>query len=100
MPTTVQSMIEETAGHAAAWGMRQALDETVRGFFRPGIPEGIGFAVGLTTLAVGLSVRARRRRLERIEEKVDQLAADEPEQEIDAAAAREERRKRRLARRR
>ena len=99
MPTTVQTMIAATAGQAAARGMRQALDETLGRFLRPGVPERFGFAVGLTTLAVGLSVRARRRRLERIEQKVDELLADEPEQDFDAlAAAREERRERRRAR--
>jgi hypothetical protein len=79
MPTTVQTMIAGTAEQAAARGMRQALDETLGGFLRP---QRIGFAVGVTTLAVGLSVRARRRRLERIEQKVDQLLADEPEHDF------------------
>ena len=72
-------MIERTAENAAARGMRQALDEKLGGFLRRGVPEGVGFAVGFTILAVGLTVRARRRRLERIEQKVDRLAADEPQ---------------------
>jgi hypothetical protein len=81
--------------------MRHALEETLGGFLRPGIPEGIGFAVGFTILARGLSVRARRRHLERIEQKIDHLAADEPAQGTDrGAAAREGRRRRRVARRR
>ena len=77
MPTTVQTMIEGTAHQAAARGMRQALDETLAGFLRPGIPEGIGFALGFAILAKGLSVRARQRRLAQIEQKVDQLVEDE-----------------------
>lgn len=101
MPVTVQTMVAETAERAAARGMRQALDETVGGFLRPGIPEGIGFGVGLTILTIGLSVRARRRRLQRIEQKLDYIAADEPEQDIDGVAtARDARREQRLARRR
>ena len=97
MPTTVQTMVEQTAEEAAARGMRHALNDTVRGFVRPGLPEGIGFAAGFTLLAVGLSVRARRRHLQRIEEKVDQLAADGPEHDA-VPAAHEERRQRRLER--
>jgi hypothetical protein len=100
MPTNVQTMIETTAENAAARGMRHALDETVGGFLRPGIPEGIGFAVGFTILGIGLSVRARRRHLQRIEQKLDYLAEGEPEEELDGvAAAREGRRDRRTARR-
>jgi hypothetical protein len=84
--------------------VRRAVDDTVGGFFRPGIPERIGFVVGLTILGVGLSVRARQQKLRRIEEKVDVLvpdevlAADDPAAEIDFPAAREARRDRRLAR--
>jgi hypothetical protein len=79
MPTTVQTMVARTAENAAARGMRQALDETFGGFLRPGVPEGIGFAVGFMIRGVGLSVRSRRRRLERIERKLDHVVADESE---------------------
>ena len=100
MPANLQTMAE----HAVASGVRRAVDDTVGGFFRPGIPERIGFVVGLTILTVGLSARARRRKLHRIEEKVDvlvpdeALAADDPASELDIPAAREARRERRLAR--
>lgn len=112
MPTNLQTMIGSTAERAVARGVQEAVDDTIGGFFRPGIPERIGFVVGLTILGVGLSVRARRRKLERIEEKVDVLVTEEvladdapqledgPEPEIGVAAAREGRRERRLARRR
>lgn len=101
MPVTVQTMVAETAQHAAARGMRQALDETVGGFLRPGIPEGIGFGVGLTILTIGLSVRARRGHLRRIEQKLDHLVEEQSEQDIDGVTtARAERREQRLARRR
>ena len=98
MPTTVQTMIERTAHHAAARAMRETVDETLGGFLRPGVPEGIGFAVGFAILAKGLSVRARQRRLAQIEDKVDQLVENESEQETDGnSAAREERLERRRA---
>jgi|SRR5919199_1226044 hypothetical protein len=99
MPTNVQTMIAGTAERAAARGMRQSLDETI-GRYLPRVRKGIGFAVGFTIVAVGLSVHARQRHLARIEQKVDQLG-DEQEEVLDRlASAREERRQRRLARRR
>lgn len=86
MPTTVQTMIAGTAEDAAARGMREALDETLGRFLHPGVRRGIGFVVGFTTVAVGLSAFARRRHLQRIEQKVDQLAA-EHEEVLDGLAA-------------
>ena len=97
-------MVERTVERAAARGMLRAINETLGGLRRSGTPERLGFAVGFMTVAIGLSARARQRHLQRIEEKVDQLVdgpEQEPEQDLDRfAAAREERRQRRLSRRR
>ena len=86
MPTTVQTTIAGTAERAAEHGMLRAIDETFQRFLRSGTPERIGFAVGLTAVLVGLSVRARRRELQRIEQKVDHVA-EELEEELDVVAA-------------
>ena len=40
----------------------------------PKVSEKIGFATGLTIMVVGYGVEARRRRLARIESKLDDLA--------------------------
>lgn len=77
MPTTVQTMIAGTAEKAAARGMREALEERLGSFL---------FVVGFTTVAIGLSAFARRRHLQRIEQKVDQLA-DEQEEVLGGLAA-------------
>lgn len=79
-------MIAGTAERAAAHGMLRAIDETLRRLRRSGAPERIGFAVGLTAVVVGLSVRARRRDLRRIEQKVDHVA-EELEEELDVVVA-------------
>lgn len=82
MPATAQTMIAGTAERAAAHGMLRAIDETLRRLRRSGAPERIGFAVGLTAVVVGLSVRARRRDLQRIEQKVEHV-----EEALDVVAA-------------
>ena len=86
MPTTAQTMIAGRAERAAAHGMVRAIDETLLRFRRSGAPERLGFALGLTAVVVGLSVRARRRDLRRIEQKVDHVAK-ELEEEVDVAVA-------------
>ena len=86
MPTTVRTMIAGTAERAAARGMLRAIEETLLRFRRSGTPQRIGFAVGLTAIVIGLSVRARRRDLQRIEQKVEHVA-DDLEEELDVVAA-------------
>jgi len=59
---------------------------TLLRFRRSGTPGRIGFAVGLTAFAIGLSVRARRRHLRRIELKVEHVADDLEELDVVAAS--------------
>jgi len=86
MPTTVQTAVAGTAERAAARGMLRAINATLVRFRQSVTAERIGFGVGLTAIVIGLSVRARRQKLQRIEQKVDYLA-DELKGELDVVAA-------------
>jgi hypothetical protein len=48
-------------------------------YLNPGIAEKVGFAVGATILIVGVAAQTRRRRRERIEQKLD-IVAEQVEQ--------------------
>jgi hypothetical protein len=70
VPTTLPEMIAGSVEEGVEVGVRRGVDR----YLHPGIAEKVGFAVGATILVVGFAVQSRRRRQDRIEQKLDTVA--------------------------
>ena len=82
MPVSLPQLLGGGEGDGVTSGVRQELDRMIH----PKVAQVIGLATGLTILVVGYGVRARRRRLDRLESKLDVVVEDIESDLLTAAA--------------
>ena len=71
-PRSVQALMAESVKS----GVNESVQEEVRGRLAPGRAHGFGFTVGALILSIGYALRARRRRMQKIERKVDMIVEE------------------------
>jgi hypothetical protein len=74
-PTSLASLPGEVS-RGAEYGMRSAIRGELDRWTHPKVAEKMGLVAGATVILVGYSVQRRRARLERIEEKVAEVAEE------------------------
>ena len=71
-PRSVQALMAESVKS----GVKEGVQEEVRGRLAPGKAHGFGFTVGALILSIGYALRARRRRMQKIERKLDMIVEE------------------------
>jgi hypothetical protein len=71
-PRTVKGLMAESVKS----GVKEGVQEEVQGRLTPSVSQKIGFTVGAFILSFGYVLRARRRRMQKIERKLDTIVEE------------------------